>query len=76
MAVSSTDTHNEVVDITSSERRPRVLMVVANPGISSTLGWPVGFWAAELFHPFSAFTQKRYEVTIASRRVGRWRSTR
>jgi putative intracellular protease/amidase len=71
MAVSSTDTHNEVVDITNSERRPRVLMVVANPGISSTLGWPVGFWAAELFHPFYEFTQKRYEVTIASPEGGK-----
>ena len=29
----------------------RVLIVVANPGVSTTLGWPVGFWAAELTHP-------------------------
>jgi putative intracellular protease/amidase len=41
-------------------------MVVANPGVSTTLGWPVGFWAAELFHPYYEFTQKRYDVTIAS----------
>ena len=26
----------------------RILMIVANPSISTTLGWPVGFWAAEL----------------------------
>ena len=62
----STDTHREVVDVTDPDRRPQILMVVANPGVSTTLGWPVGFWAAELFHPFYEFTQKRYGVTIAS----------
>lgn len=51
MAVSDADTHHQVVDITNPERRPAILMVVANPGVSTTLGWPVGFWAAELFHP-------------------------
>jgi putative intracellular protease/amidase len=60
------DTHHEVVDVTDPARRPRVLMVVANPGVSTTLGWPVGFWAAELFHPYYEFTQRRYDVTIAS----------
>ena len=58
--------HLEEVDVTDPERRPRVLMVVANPGVSTTLGWPVGFWASELFHPHYEFLQKRYEVTIAS----------
>lgn len=71
MAVSRADTHHEVVDLTNPERRPRVLMVVANPGISTTLGWPVGFWAAELFHPYHAFTQTRYDVTVASPGGGR-----
>ena len=66
MVVSGRDTHHEVVDVTNPERRPRVLMVVANPGVSTTLGWPVGFWATELFHPYYEFTQKRYSVTIAS----------
>src|SRR5205085_8913610 len=54
------------VDVTRSSRRPHVLMVVANPGTSTTLGWPVGFWASELFHPLYEFTHKRYDVTIAS----------
>jgi putative intracellular protease/amidase len=71
MAVSTADTHHEVVDVTNPHRRPRVLMVVANPGVSTTLGWPVGFWAAELFHPYYEFTQKRYDVTIASPEGGR-----
>jgi putative intracellular protease/amidase len=58
--------HHEVVDVTDPGRRPRVLMVVANPGVSTTTGWPVGFWAAELFHPYYAFVKRRYDVTIAS----------
>jgi putative intracellular protease/amidase len=57
--------HHEIVDVTTS-RRPHVLMVVANPSTSTTTGWPVGFWAAELTHPFVEFTRVRYDVTIAS----------
>jgi putative intracellular protease/amidase len=60
------ETHHEVVDVTNALRRPRVLMVVANPSVSTTTGWPVGFWAAELFHPYYEFSQKRYDITIAS----------
>jgi len=71
MAVSNAETHHAVVDITNPDRRPRVLMVVANPGVSTTLGWPVGFWAAELFHPYHEFIQKRYDVTIASPEGGK-----
>jgi putative intracellular protease/amidase len=71
MAISGSDTHNEVVDVTDPQRRPHVLMVVANPGTSTTLGWPVGFWAAELFHPYYEFTQRRYDVTVASPEGGR-----
>lgn len=52
MSVSDAETHHAVVDITSPQRRPRVRMVVANPGVSTTLGWPVGFLAAALFHPY------------------------
>jgi putative intracellular protease/amidase len=65
-AIESADSHHEVVDVAGGDRRPRVLMVVANPGTSTTTGWPVGFWAAELFHPLFEFTRARYEVTIAS----------
>lgn len=44
----------------------RILMVVANPAVSTTLGWPVGFWASELIHPWQAFQEAGYAVTIAS----------
>jgi putative intracellular protease/amidase len=60
------DAHHEVVDVTDPMRRPRVLMVVANPATSTTTGERVGFWAAELFHPYYEFSQRRYEITVAS----------
>lgn len=48
-----------------------VLMVVANPAISTTLGWPVGFWASELIHPYDALTTAGCRVTIASPKGGK-----
>ena len=57
--------HHRAVD-TVTDRRKRVLMVVANPTISSNNGWPVGFWAAELTHPYYELTERGIEVTIAS----------
>lgn len=69
--ISHVEAHHEVVDVTDPQRRPRVLMIVANPTTSTTTGFPVGFWAAELFHPYYEFTQKRYDVTIASPEGGK-----
>jgi putative intracellular protease/amidase len=44
----------------------KILMVVANPSVNPELGWPLGFWAAELAHPFYEFTEAGYDVTVAS----------
>jgi putative intracellular protease/amidase len=49
----------------------RILMVVSSPTISTTTGWPVGFWAAELTHAYKLFTEKGYDVTIASPKGGK-----
>jgi putative intracellular protease/amidase len=65
IAVQGAEKHHEVVDVTTS-KRPKVLMVVANPTTSTTTGWAVGFWAAELTHPYYEFDRVRYEVTVAS----------
>ena len=46
--------------------RKKVLMIVANPGTSPTTGWPVGFWWAEVTHPWWTFTEAGYEVEIVS----------
>jgi putative intracellular protease/amidase len=45
---------------------PRVLIVAANPSTSTVTGWPVGFWAAELTHPYWTFVEAGYAVDIAS----------
>ena len=57
--------HHMRVDRVSSNPK-RVLIVVANPTTSTTLGWPVGFWGAELTHPYYELTERGVEVTIAS----------
>jgi len=44
----------------------RILMVVANASISPTTGWPIGFWWAELSHPYWVFTEAGYGVEIRS----------
>jgi hypothetical protein len=62
--------HHMRVDLVSSRPR-RVLLVVANPTTSTTLGWPVGFWGAELTHPYLELTERGIEVTIASPKGGK-----
>ncbi len=57
--------HRMAVDLVSSVPK-RVLMVVANPTVSSNNHWPVGFWAAELTHPYLELTERGVAVTIAS----------
>jgi putative intracellular protease/amidase len=49
----------------------QILMVVANPSISTTVGGPVGFWASELTHAWYEFTEVGYEVKIASPNGGK-----
>lgn len=51
----------------SNKNQPkRVAIVLANPAVSSTTGWPVGFWWSELTHPYYAFHEAGYEVELFS----------
>jgi putative intracellular protease/amidase len=52
-------------DLVSSKPK-QVLIVVANPTTATTVGWPVGFWGAELTHPYYELTERGVAVTIAS----------
>ena len=54
------------VNVTNAGRKKRVLMVVANSSTSKTTGWPVGFWWAELTHPYWAFVEAGYDIEIRS----------
>lgn len=65
-----TSGHRMAVDLVHS-RPKKVLMVVANPTVSTNNGWPVGFWAAELTHPYFELTERGVEVTIASPEGGK-----
>lgn len=55
----------------STSRPKRILMVVASPSVSTTLGWPVGFWASEFTHPWLAFTEAGYTIDLASPKGGK-----
>src|SRR5262245_6458500 len=44
----------------------RVAIVISNPAVSTTTGWPVGFWWSELAHPYLCFREKGYGVEIFS----------
>jgi putative intracellular protease/amidase len=52
-------------------RPKRVAIVLANPGVSTSTGWPVGFWWAELSHPYFHFTEVGYQVELFSPEGGR-----
>ena len=44
----------------------RIAIVIANPAVSTSTGWPVGFWWSELSHPFHVFREAGYHVEIFS----------
>lgn len=54
------------INRTNTQTPKRVLMVAANPSTSTVTQWPVGFWWAELTHPYWAFVEAGYEVEIRS----------
>src|SRR5215469_4152628 len=69
ITAASSDHHLRVDQLTS---RPReILIVVANPAVSSNNHWPVGFWGAELTHPYYELTEAGFKVTVASPDGGR-----
>lgn len=53
------------------KRPKRIAIVIANPAVSTTTGWPVGFWWSELAHPWFEFTEHGYAVEIFSPDGGR-----
>ena len=53
-------------NVVNTNAKKRVAIVIANPAVSTTTGWPVGFWWAELTHPYYAFVEAGYEVEVFS----------
>jgi len=58
-------------NIVDSKKKKRVAIVISNPAVSDTTGWPVGFWWSELTHPYFVLTEKGYEVEIFSPNGGK-----
>jgi putative intracellular protease/amidase len=44
----------------------KILMIASNKTVSTTTGWTIGVWYAELTHPFWAFNEAGYTVDVAS----------
>jgi putative intracellular protease/amidase len=58
-------------NVVNPKNKKRVAIVIANPAVSVSTGWPVGFWWSELTHPYYVFTEKGYEVEIFSPQGGK-----
>jgi putative intracellular protease/amidase len=48
-----------------------VAIIIANPAISTTSGWPCGFWWSELTHTYYLFTEQGYDVGVFSPNGGK-----
>ena len=51
-------------------RPKRAAIVLSNPAVSTSTGWPVGFWWSELTHPYFAFTEAGWAVDLYSPQGG------
>ena len=58
-------------NVVNPRRTRRVAMVLSNPAVSTTTGWPVGFWWSELSHPYFLLSEKGYAVDVFSPDGGR-----
>jgi putative intracellular protease/amidase len=45
---------------------PSVAFVISNQATSSVTGWPIGFWLAELTHPYEEFAAAGYGIELFS----------
>lgn len=59
------------VDTLNPDEPKRVLIVLSNPAVSEQTGWAIGFWWAELSHPYWELTEHGYQVDVGSPDGGR-----
>jgi putative intracellular protease/amidase len=53
-------------NIVSKSHPKRIAIVIANPAVSTTTQWPVGFWWSELTHPYFVLTEAGYQIEVFS----------
>ena len=58
-------------NVVAAKKRKRVAIVISNPAVATTSGWPVGFWWSELSHPYFVMTEKGYEIEVFSPKGGK-----
>jgi putative intracellular protease/amidase len=58
-------------NVSNPKRKKRVAIVIANSAVSTTSGWPVGFWWSELSHSYYVVDDAGYEVDIFSPEGGK-----
>lgn len=58
-------------NVVNPKKTKRVAIVISNPAVSTTTGWPIGFWWSELTHPYFVLTEAGYEVEIFSPNGGK-----
>ena len=58
-------------NVVNPNKRKRVAIVIANSAVSTTTGWPVGFWWSELTHPYFEMSEKGYEIEVFSPNGGK-----
>jgi len=54
------------IDISNPDKPKRVAIVASNPSTSKQTGWAIGFWWAELTHPYLEFVDHGYQVDVYS----------
>lgn len=57
-------------NVVNPSQRKRIAIVLSNPAVSTTTGWPVGFWWSELTHPYYRFAEEGYEIEVFSHHGG------
>src|SRR5436189_5065971 len=63
-------THSDLNPVNPNKPK-RAAIVISNAAVSTTTGWPVGFWWSELTHPYYMLTEKGYAVEIFSPNGGK-----
>jgi putative intracellular protease/amidase len=58
-------------NVVNPKKKKRVAIVIANSATSTTTGWPVGFWWAELTHPYYVLHEAGYEIEVFSPKGGK-----
>lgn len=54
------------INVMNADQPKKIALVAANADVSKQTGWPIGFWWAELTHPYWEFTERGYHVDIFS----------